>query len=80
MRVDKTLREIILPRKCGRDKLVSGSVQESPLCQAEEKGLAGSKGQVQARQAGRPHAETPSLTVTNTAVDNLSFRDLAQHC
>lgn len=50
---------------------------ESPLCQAEEKGLVGSRGRP---RHGRPHAETPSLPLTNTAVDNLSFRDSAQHC
>lgn len=44
LRVDKTLREIILSGECGKGKLASGSVHESLLCQAEEKGLAGSRG------------------------------------
>lgn len=76
-RVDETLKEIILLEEYGRDKLASGWVQEFLLCGTEEKGLAGSKGRP---RHGRPHAETPSLPLTNTAVDNLSFGDSAQRC
>lgn len=58
-RVDKTLREIILPGECGGDKLASGSVQESPLCQAEEKGLAGSRGRPRQGKLGGPMLRPP---------------------
>lgn len=58
-RVDKTLREIILPGECGGDKLASGSVRESPLCQAEEKGLAGSRGRPRQGRLGGPMLRPP---------------------
>lgn len=59
LRVDKTLREIILLRECGGDKLASGSVRESPLCQAEEKGLAGSRGRPRQGRLGDPMLRPP---------------------
>lgn len=59
LRVDKTLREIILPGECGGDKLASGSVRESPLCQAEEKGLAGSRGRPRQGRLGGPMLRPP---------------------
>lgn len=52
------------------DKLASGSAPEFPLCRAEEKGPAGGRGRP---GQGGPHAETPSLLLTNTPVDNLSL-------
>lgn len=59
LRVDKTLREIILLGEYGGDKLASGSVQESPLCQAEEKGLAGSRGRPGQGRLGGPMLRPP---------------------
>ncbi|TNN72177.1 hypothetical protein EYF80_017605 [Liparis tanakae] len=59
LRVDKTLREIILPGECGGDKLASGSVRESLLCQAEEKGLAGSRGRPRHGKLGGPMLRPP---------------------
>lgn len=59
LRVDKTLREIILPGECGGDKLASGSVRESLLCQAEEKGLAGSRGRPRQGRLGGPMLRPP---------------------
>lgn len=54
----------------------SVSAPESPLCRAEEKGPDGGRGRP---GQGRPHAETPSLLLTNTAVDNLSLGGSAPH-
>lgn len=59
LRVDKTLREIILSGECGEDKLASGSVQESLLCQAEEMGLAGSRGRPRQGRLGGPMLRPP---------------------
>lgn len=59
LRVDKTLREIILPGECGGDKLASGSVREFLLCQAEEKGLAGSRGRPRQGKLGGPMLRPP---------------------
>lgn len=59
LRVDKTLREIILLGECGGDKLASGSVWESPLWQAEEKGLAGSRGRPRQGRLGGPMLRPP---------------------
>lgn len=44
--------------------------QSPPLWRAEEKGPDGGRGRP---GQGGPHAETPSLLLTNTAVDNLSL-------
>lgn len=54
-----TLREIILSGECGEDKLASGSVQESLLCQAEEIGLAGSRGRPRQGRLGGPMLRPP---------------------
>ena len=53
---------------------------ESPHCAKRKRRAWLAVGAGPGKAGWGPHAETPSPPLTNTAVDNLSFRDSAQRC